>query len=677
LKTDLGVPFDLSEFVDLPPSSPSSPLRRGSLRDLKSETPLVSQDPSSSSQRVKTVSFAEDLQTLIPMPDSSASMFDARTHQDEDVDAFMTNTVAPMAQLVMDEAKGEQLDELDTILRVDVPQIEGSDQTLRTADQVIANSNPELLESHAVPFRQLDKEIAKADKRWAGLSKLERGMQWAPFPMHLGKISLDEEFDDGSCARCMSSLTLDDGPVEIETLLWKKEGLRVLDEHDSDDEKLEAFPFEEDVDDVDESDEDMLDEEQMRPPSMVENRPIVAAPAHLDRSTKTAKGLTDMQSLLKKRKAELEGVRKAEIKRIKGTKAAGERPDNITSHVHEPRAPAQTDAGAGGLSGFLGLQGEPMRPPGEIHVYPGKKPADPDAPAATTTVPSEEPQVKAILECLSAPTLRDCARRMSIVTSSNVLANRQLCRQIQMALPNLEMVERESALSSVPQNGQPSPSFEADFTLSASTGVLCTTLQKLKQKPLPGQTSFFGVHVRINSVCPRYEYLIVLVSEGSQDSTIPPRELDSRDTDALAELTGYTSTLDARIGVHYIAGGESELSQWIAACICRHAPVDGQTKLLQDETIWERLLRTGGANPCAAQVILAHLKRPEVIAGSESSSTYCGSNDGAAFGLAAFVQMSEVERSQRFASIMGGDRVMARVSALLDRSWASMGYVKG
>lgn len=254
---------------------------------------------------------------------------------------------------------------------------------------------------------------------------------------------------------------------------------------------------------------------------------------------------------------------------------------------------------------------------------------------------------------------------MSVVISSSMLANRSLTREIQAQLPTLEMIERDPGSLTAIMDKSLRPC-EADFTLSPSTGLVCTTLQKLKQKPLPGQRNYFGVRERIATISVRYELLIVLVSEGRQDDLQAANALDERDTAAVNDLIGFVASLESSVEVCYVAGGERDLAKWTAARILRHCVVDEDAKLLHDETIWERLLRSAGANPSAAQMILAKLKCPPDAADpSESSSTYGSMQHG----LAALVQMPAGERLQRFGPAMGGERVLEKISTVIDGGW--------
>ena len=203
------------------------------------------------------------------------------------------------------------------------------------------------------------------------------------------------------------------------------------------------------------------------------------------------------------------------------------------------------------------------------------------------------------------------------------------------------------------------------MTISPGTGLMFTNLQKLKQKPLPGQSSHFGIRQQISLVAPRYERLIVFVSGGTAGTGDEPhiQHLDESDTSALTDLVGFATTLDCEVEVIYTAGGNTELARWTAAMIAQHA--HGHSGFLTEETTWERFLRRAGMNTYSAQVLLEQLK-PTVMAPYSDSSHTQSSPQCCAFGLGAFVAMSAEERVYRFTDVLGGWRVLQRVSEMID-----------
>ncbi|KAI9846750.1 MAG: hypothetical protein M1830_007430, partial [Pleopsidium flavum] len=107
-----------------------------------------------------------------------------------------------------------------------------------------------------------------------------------------------------------------------------------------------------------------------------------------------------------------------------------------------------------------------------------------------------------------------------------------------------------------------------------------------------------------------------------------------------------------------------ELAKWIAGVMIKYGVRESSAHLLQDETLWELFLRRAGLNAFAAQVILAALKAPDDQASGDTIQ-----RDGADFGLTAFVKMPMKERIRRFEHLLGGTRILLRVSEQLDIRW--------
>lgn len=144
------------------------------------------------------------------------------------------------------------------------------------------------------------------------------------------------------------------------------------------------------------------------------------------------------------------------------------------------------------------------------------------------------------------------------------------------------------------------------------------------------------------------------------------RPLDPLDCAALTDLTAWTaSSLPTDVRISYIPGGSAEAAHWLAATISHCGIADGSVQLLHDETMWERWLRCAGFNAFAAQAVLGRLKGS--VVGSSSSL------NRESYGLAAFLRMSLRERVERFADVLGGERVLKRVSEVVDGAWVVKG----
>jgi hypothetical protein len=330
-----------------------------------------------------------------------------------------------------------------------------------------------------------------------------------------------------------------------------------------------------------------------------------------------------------------------------------------------------------GIAQFMQLQGKVAGVPGAtgksgnmVNNNKAHPAAQNQAPAAVMVPEAEghRSQARSPVTIPVPETLGKSNAAIPIIVSSTTMGNRQLLRRIQTALPNLEICERDAAIPATMQHSSRAH-IEADFTISASTGVVTTTLQKLKQRPLPGQVSTSGIRDTIASTAIRFERLLVLVSEGNSISTkdgAVPRTLDQLDCEALVDLTTWTHSLDSDVQISCIPGGEQELASWLAAAFTQHGSIGGSMRLLQDETMWERWLRVAGMNAYAAQAVLVQLKVPDFhshgIGPTEMQNR---------FGVAAFVSMTDEERVERFGAVMGGERVLRRVSEAIDGGWTA------
>ena len=264
-------------------------------------------------------------------------------------------------------------------------------------------------------------------------------------------------------------------------------------------------------------------------------------------------------------------------------------------------------------------------------------------------------------------------RRVFIV-SATFLKNRKLVRQIQEIFPSAELIEREWSLNhtdrSVLRASEQGSSMallgamadEADVVVSPSTGLIWTTLQKVKQQALPGQAPRSMIRERVRQVAPKYERLVVLISDYHQpdgdDQSHLSSGLDPGDCEAIAHFTAFCSDLEDETQVIFIAGGGMELSRWIVILMIKYCVSDPNIRLIQEETSWEIFLRRTGMNAFAAQAILGEL--------NEKSMESSRSSD---FGLTAFVKMSERERFARFEGMLGGRKLLSRINNIFDWRW--------
>lgn len=244
---------------------------------------------------------------------------------------------------------------------------------------------------------------------------------------------------------------------------------------------------------------------------------------------------------------------------------------------------------------------------------------------------------------------------------------RRMIRVLEGLVPGLTLVERNYdahntstwRAGSVVRTEIVSPvADDADMTISPTSGLILTSMIRLRQKPREGAHKGL-IQTRIEKTCLRYEQLIVLVSgEGGGDDTLS--KMSSSDSMALLELQGFASGLDCDIQVYYTGGGAKTLANWVAASICRYGLAEPEisTGLLEVETLWELFLRRAGFNVFAAQM----------IAGQLHQSRHKAAKTAVQHGLGAFVTMTRAERMRLFGQLIG-PRVLERVNKAVDEQW--------
>ncbi|ROW14662.1 hypothetical protein VPNG_03259 [Cytospora leucostoma] len=223
---------------------------------------------------------------------------------------------------------------------------------------------------------------------------------------------------------------------------------------------------------------------------------------------------------------------------------------------------------------------------------------------------------------------------------------RHLIRSLEGLVPNLTLIEP----------------YDADITVSPTSGIFITSMIMIRQKPRPGLVKSV-LQERIEKISSRYDRLIILIGgEGGEDDTL--RDLSASEITALTEFQGFASGLGCKVVVYYVGGGDDTLSRWVASMVCRYAQVDHpgiQKALLEPETLWELWLRRAGFNVYAAQAVAGQLKVTKLEQrNADTTSSH--------HGLAAFVRMTRAERQQIFGQLVGLG-VLERVSQLVDEIW--------
>lgn len=369
----------------------------------------------------------------------------------------------------------------------------------------------------------------------------------------------------------------------------------------------------------------------------------------------------DLSALLKARKRSLDEMEQQRRPRIAST--------NILSgflEQHVDSAPL--------ISNFIQISNAHKKPKLTNNSFFGSPTPPTASPATLATKRSKEEAARLMppppkpVPAFSPPIVPPAIAPKVIVSFA---LSKHLIQHIKTALPTLTLIERNYTAHPPTDN---TPMDEADMTISPATGLLFTTMVKLRQKALPGSAgtgrSNNPFHHLLTTVASRYERLVVLVSEGNKHSeTMSP--LSRSDAKALAEAQGLATAAaaaDTDVQLLYVGGGVETLARWAAHVVCRHAhEAAGEQRLvLAVETGWELFLRRAGMNAYAAQVSLGRLKVPD-------GQPAMGGAGGRRYGLPLLVGMSGEERARELGAALGGTRVLERVGRVVGGGWRPRG----
>ncbi|CZR63409.1 uncharacterized protein PAC_13306 [Phialocephala subalpina] len=636
-----------SPLASLENTPPSIEVKRVKREDLKVEETLT--PDRSGIAPPKSVRFSDIIEELQLYPDS-------RGLTPACEDKFFEEAFGDALREANQRAEQEKLVAADATARVDVPIMDFTKADPPWKDFEGAQNHGKLLSLQMSLIREV---LSETPPKLVHFNHKSLNLRWNPWPSNLAKIAEEESFEDDDQKLKAFINEMEAGNIiDSTSLTWKQPGLRVL-KDDEDDDEIDPGVFGRDT-------------------------PL------------------DLASLAKKRKMELqeaEGARDEPAPK-KVAPAAQQMPppkqlptgafgiyegaDGKLKRVDAVRGGGGSELLGGAFSAescldnFLELRGSKKAKLTDNTYFVTKPNTAQPAPTpqtlrtttpqiGTTQLPiRKSPVVKA--PPLPAPSLPAGSTITTIVVSSALLKHRALIKHLERLLPELNIIERDFTahntttwlLGSVTRSPIKSPlDSEADIIVSPSTGIVITTLQKIKQRPLPGQNSKKpAIRERIEQVSSRYEKLIVFVTEGRGDETTIG--LDDNDCSAYSEFGGFAAGFETSITVLFVVGGEETLSKWLVSTIVQNCLI-GESNLLAEESYWELFLRRAGLNAYAAQTVVANLKAPDGV--DPNSPTKAGQ-----FGLTAFVEMGREQRNARFGPLCGR-MLMERVSAMIDGRW--------
>lgn len=625
---------DLPELESLPSDEHFPAIERQRKEDLVVDTGLT---PPMPPMLPKTVTFSDEVETMLldECSDEGSSRAGSRNEGILAWDASVNEVLKAASERTNSKLQHEQLQEAATTKKLPVPSIDSPELHLPWNLAEVSRSGEKLLEYQSNIVSDA-LEASFIPVKVHGLHRLQESLRWAPFPTGLARVALSEDLDGKEDSE--SSLRAALNITTSEDVTFKRDAPRCLeDSEDDDDDELGAAEFPE-----------------------------------------TEATEVDLDSILQKRKREVGDAMKDNSHAAKRLKldAIDVKQQSSKSHKRVAEDMAGSLMGAfdsysatSALDNFMETRGK-KKP-----KLTGSEYFAPD-PVLQTRQPQRLPGSQAPIPqapkslVIPLPTVNPPVNPTPFIISTTLMQIRPVVKAIMSVYPTAQLIERDFSKhneslwmkGSVKRSPVVSPlASEADIILSPSVGLIIATLAKIKQKPLPGQKTKVKIIEKIEGVAQRYARVIILVSEGTIDDSSKP--LNGQDAMAYAEFVGFCGTQEAIVIPVYVPGGPNALGTWIASAMVQNGIHDGsQASLMEDETIWELFLRRCGMNAYAAQSIISAMRPPE---GVNASSP----NKAGMFGLPGFVQMDRAERVRQFADLLGGTRVLERVSATIDTPW--------
>jgi hypothetical protein len=645
-------------------------LPRTKAEDRKVEVPLMPAMPIPSLP--KTVTFNDIVEEMLLDRLSMADHSESSVLGSGEGCKFFREAFGDAAANANRTIEQEQLQQADASDRVQVPVMD-----FRLPDPPwkfiqSKDSSVSVLEVQKAMVADIQEQYGRPPS-WPGVNKLAPKLRWTVFPSELAKVALYESFGDDKAFRNFLDHGANQPVVDSGKLTWKPPGFRVLKE-DADDgeDDLEVGYFEV------EKNQDVVSLVRKRKMQYEEESSNFNALADgLATTASAGDNLIDVTTMEHQMGDNMTHSRKPR------DNAASTLPQNSAMIKHKPaqvRGPGMNPlldgffSASNALDNFLEIRASKKQKPTQSAYFAGPLTigqSSTSISAGHLTQSTIHTKPHTTHKPLPIPSRSPPLTPTPYIISSAILKRRLLIRTINVLFPAAIPIERDftghNRTTWMPNSVTRSPitsplDSEADFIISPSTGIILTTLQKIKQKTLPGQKAKSAFQERIEKVSARYEKLMVLVSEACEDEST--NGLAESDTLALAEATGFCSSLNASVIMQFVGGGEETLAKWLVAIMVQYGSQGkSSVPLLEDETLWELFLRRAGMNAYAAQAVIAELKAPdgvEVEGGSKAGF----------FGITALVEMGQEDRIARFERLLGGRRIMNRVGRVLDANWS-------
>lgn len=580
-----------------------SPVLKRRAEDLRIEGPLTPPTFSDSPlKKLKSVSFSEILQETCPFEPWSDHNDDESSAPKGNL-AELVNVLGPAAKEVKKRLDNERLSEADTNGRVDVPEI---DFTLPIApwNEYCQIKNGKCrpggtdLDAQMEFLLKVKREDMKSVASWHGLSALSRELPWNFFIEKVSNISIEEKlYGETELNKMLADLST--GTIaSSSTEVWKRDGLRILDDVDDDEEELEPAEVDggRDIEALVRKRKLEIEEEAVETNHKRAGTGVVAhdlrmqvhesrhrasgSPMHrisldghsktLDPHQQSPQASLDRRETIKPPKVASEALMFGEFSATTALHkfmATQGKTVEIAGRVAEEKLPTKEfSTQSGGMPSHYAKEVVSDR---ALLTNPQKKISLGDnsyEQSKSGIGVRDQTNYCSTPPLPSLPFIPDHLPPCSFIVSSKLLQQRSLTKQIEHIYPAAELVYRDYNLPH-------SAAQEADIVLSPSTGLIFTTLQQVKQQALPGQPNRSPIKERMSDLQLRYERLIVVVSEGlsrEMEQFGSGRPEDARDKEVLSVLEKFAINLEGEVVVEYVRGGEQALARSIVAGMARY-----------------------------------------------------------------------------------------------------------
>lgn len=569
--------------------------------ELKVEGPLTPEILSDSPmKKLKSVTFSNMIHVGDSLQPWSGDDSPSDSHS---ATGELNKEMRASAEKVDRKLQNERLSGADTKSRVGIPVL---DFTLPVAPwnefsqrkDKIRRSDITELEAQMRFLQRVKRNDLKSATAWRG-GVADHDLSWGWFASPSSTIRLNETLHGQTeCDKIRAELKT--GPFATSANeVWKKDGLRVLDEEeDEEDDEVEVADFEErnDMDALVRKRKFIVQERDVLLEEERKRRPAPATSGEIWRESYGLPRQQPMPAQLRPQKT-LHTSPASRSQQPTSLQSQGQKAEELKN--------APTELMFGGFSAstalhkFMETQGKAIK-----SAKPTVQTQCPVAlPPQTTSVRKRVSSVESISSfeqksgVLSEHSAHSAHCRpetsptfnlppSSLIVSYSLLQRRPFVKQIEVLHPKAELIYRDYDLPH-------SAAAEADIILSPSTGILLTTIQQIKQAPLPGQVARSLVKEHMAALQKRYERLVVLVSEGLREDFGSARPEDARDKDTLRDLKVFAAKLGGEVVITFVPGSEAMLARSVVQCVAEYGLPHGgpdmrDIKLLTTETTVSR-----------------------------------------------------------------------------------------